>query len=338
MLKVAAFTGGLNVPSARFRIRQHIKALKSEGVNITEFTASLGMYPPHIQSLRPLWGAATLATRIPSVIRSYRYDLTFLQREMLSTFMTLESWTKQPRVLDVDDAIWLHRNGGFAKKIASSCQAIICGNAFLAEHFSSWNNNVIIIPTAVDTDKYIPSYSTDNHIIGWSGTSGGFKYLYAIEPALNLVLKKKPETKLRIVSDLKPSFKKIPDSNIEFIRWTPENEVTAIQGMSIGIMPLEDSLWERGKCSFKMLTYMACGIPVVVSPVGMNTEVLSHGNIGLGVKTLDDWADALLMLLANAEQRKKIGSNGRLVILNKYSVHTVAPQLAATLLQIVKTY
>lgn len=337
MLKVAAFTGGINVPSARFRIRQYIQPLSSEGIDVTEFTAPLGMYPPHNLYLRPLWGVATLANRFPGIIRGYRYDLTFLQREMLSTFTTLESLTKQPRVLDVDDAIWLHRDGKFAEKLARSCQAIICGNSFLAEHFRQWNDNVIIIPTAVDTDKYIPSVSVEAPVIGWSGTSGGFKYLYAIEPALNIVLEKNPETKLRIVSNMKPLFKEIPDSRLEFIQWTPENEVAAIQGMTIGIMPLEDSLWERGKCSFKMLTYMACGVPVVVSPVGMNTEVLSYSNIGFGVKTIDEWIDALLILLANAEQRKKMGDSGRQVILNKYSVNIVTPLLSETFFQIAKT-
>ena len=333
MLRVAAFTGGKNVPSARFRVRQYIGRLTGEGVEVTEFAAPMGVYPPANKLMRPLWGIATLATRLPGIMQSYRYDLTLLQREMLSTFVTLENLTKRPRVLDVDDAIWLHRGGKFAERLAQQCDGVICGNAFLAEQFSRWNSRVTIIPTAVDTNRYFQEQPVEAPVIGWSGTSGGFRYLYSIEPALVAVFERIPDAMLRIVSDAMPSFQKIPASRIEFIRWSPENEVQAIQGMAVGIMPLEDSLWERGKCSFKMLTYMACGVPVVVSPVGMNVEVLSHGHIGFGAQTIDDWVDILLSLLADMRQRIEMGENGRQVLLDNYSLNVVAPKLAETLLQ-----
>jgi glycosyltransferase involved in cell wall biosynthesis len=252
---------------------------------------------------------------------------------MLSTLVTLEQLTKRPRLLDVDDAIWVHRRGRFAARLASQCEGIICGNSFLAEQFSQWNSHVIMIPTAVDTDKFVPSSPVEKPIIGWSGTSGGFKYLYGIEPALSHVLRELPDSKLRIVSDSLPSFRQVPLNKVEFIRWSPGNEVRAIQGMAVGIMPLTDSMWERGKCSFKMLSYMASGIPVVVSPIGMNVEVLSHGNSGLAPKSVDDWVSALLCLLRDPEQRIEMGKKGRCVALEKYSVNVLAPQLAETLLK-----
>jgi glycosyltransferase involved in cell wall biosynthesis len=252
---------------------------------------------------------------------------------MLSTFVTLEQLTKRPRVLDVDDAIWVHRRGQFAARLAGQCEGIICGNTFLAEQFRQWNSRVAMIPTAVDTDKFVQGSPAEKPIIGWSGTSGGFEYLYGIEPALSQVLRELPDSKLRIVSDSLPSFRQIPLNKVEFIRWSPENEVRAVQGMAVGIMPLSDSPWERGKCSFKMLTYMACGIPVVVSPIGMNVEVLSHGRSGLAAKSIDDWVSALLLLLRDPEQRIEMGKKGRYVVLRKYSVNVVAPQLAQTLLK-----
>lgn len=334
VIRVAAFTGGRSVPSARFRVRQYVDRVAENGVDITEFVAPLGMYPPQNWMMRPVWGIATLAARLPGIIRGYRYDLTLLQREILSTFVTLELLTNRPRVLDVDDAIWLLRGGKFALRLAQQCDGIICGNTFLAEQFRRWNSNVTIIPTAVNTDRYVQGQPVKEPVIGWSGTSGGFRYLYSIEPALVTVLQKIPRTKLRIVSDSMPSFQKIPTNCIEFIRWSTENEVQAIQGMAVGIMPLDDSLWGRGKCSFKMLTYMACGIPVVVSPVGMNAEVLSHGDIGFGAQTIDDWVSALLFLLRDIEKRIEMGKNGRQTVLDKYSVNVVAPKLAETLLYI----
>jgi len=338
VLKVACFTGGHNVPSARFRIRQYIERLHDYGIKVTEFPATLGTYPPKMHIARPLWAIGTLASRIPSILKSYSYDLTFLQREMLSTFETLEPLTKRPRVLDVDDAIWLHRRGQFAARLAGRCEGIICGNTFLTEQFRQWGPRVTMIPTGVDTDKFVQGRPAEKPIIGWSGMSAGFKYLYRIEPALSQVLKNIPDSKLRVVSDSFPSFQEIPGSKVEFVRWTPENEVSAIHGMSVGIMPLDDSSWEQGKCSFKMLTYMACGIPVVVSPVGMNIEVLSHGRIGFGAKTTDDWVNALQSLLEDMGQRIEMGGNGRQTVLQNYSVDVVAPKLAETLRQFAEAY
>ena len=133
----------------------------------------------------------------------------------------------------------------------------------------------------MDTQRFIPALTKGNgerDVIEWTGTSDNFRYLYEIEPALAEVLKAYPGVTLRIIADARPSFCNIPEERIEFIRWSPENEVKGIQGMSIGIMPLEDSAWARGKCSFKMFQYMACGIPVVVSPIGMNVKVLSMGS------------------------------------------------------------
>jgi glycosyltransferase involved in cell wall biosynthesis len=254
---------------------------------------------------------------------------------MLSTYMTLEPLTQSPRVLDVDDAIWLHRGGKFAEQLARRCAGVICGNAFLAEQFGRWNQNVSIIPTAVDTDRYTPAAPVNEPVIGWSGTSGGFKYLYGIESALLTVLQKIPTATLRIIADSMPSFRLIPSDRIEFIRWSADNEVQSLQGISIGIMPLEDSLWARGKCSFKMLTYMACGIPVVVSPIGMNAELLSYRECGLGPKTTEEWIDSLLELCDNIGERIRLGRNGRQAVLDKYSVNSVVPNLAQTLKQMV---
>lgn len=333
MIKVAAFTGGRDVPSARFRVRQYIGRLRSEGVDITEYPAPLSVYPPRNRLIRPGWGFATLATRIPGIFSSYRYDMTLLQREMLSTFVTLEPLAKRPHVLDVDDAIWLLRDGRFAERLARDCESIICGNAFLAEHFSRWNPRVSVIPTAVDTDRYVPQNPVEEPIIGWSGTSGGFRYLYAIEPVLTAVLRKVPGSRIRIVSDLDPSFRDIPCDRVEIIRWSPQNEVQAIQGMAIGVMPLEDSLWARGKCSYKMLTYMACGLPVVVSPVGMNGEILSQGTVGFGPKSKDEWISALCFLSENRKERVQMGKCGRQVVLEKYSIDMVAKALANSLLK-----
>ncbi len=336
MLKVAAFTGGLNEPSARFRLRQYIPILKEQNIEVTDFYSKMGKYPPENKLIRPLWAFATLSMRIPDIVKSYNYDITFLQREMLSTFTTFELLTKSPRVLDVDDAIFLYRFGKFAKRLAQLSELVICGNNFIAEWFSKWNKNIVVIPTAVDTHRYIPR--KENHpsqcklVLGWIGTSGNFKYLYRIESALERVIKAQPGIIFKIISDSKPIFKGKLSEKLEYVKWSPENEIVNIQNMTIGIMPLDNTEWEKGKCSFKMLQYMACGIPVVVSHVGMNSQVLSLGEAGIGAKSQEEWVEAILTLLSlNDIERKKIGMIGRRIVEEYFSIDMIAPRLAGHL-------
>lgn len=335
MTRIAAFTGGRSVPSARFRVRQYIPALHEEGIDIDEFASGFGQYPPRAQWIRPLWALATLAERLPDVMRSHRYDCVLLQREFMSSFVTLEPLTKRPRILDVDDAIFLQRGGGFAKRLAELSDRVICGNSYLAEWFSRWNPNVDIVPTAVDTERYRPSLQTKGPgeplVIGWIGTSGNYRYLYGIESALEEVLRTCAGTRLRVVGDQVPQFRRLTLDQVDFIPWSEAIEVQAIQSMDVGIMPLEDSPWARGKCSFKMLQYMATGVPVVASPIGMNAEVLSLSELGIGATTDQQWADGLVALLEGTTLRTRMGAEGRRVAESWFSIQAVAPRLARSL-------
>lgn len=331
MVTVAAFTPGWNIPSARFRVRQYLSPLRAEGIEVSEFVAAFGAYPPDRRGIRPIWAGATLLSRLRGIASSYAFDLTFLQREMVSTFTTLEPLTKSPRVLDLDDAIWLHPRGNFAVRLAKSCQGVICGNAYLAEHVSCWNPRVVIIPTPVDTDRFVPGKREPEPVIGWTGTKGGLKNLHEIEPALAAVLRDNPRARLRIICDERPHLTAVPPDQVEFIPWSERDEVAAIQGMAIGIMPLVDTPWARGKCSFKMLSYMACGLPVVVSPVGMNSNVLKQGNVGLAAVTSNDWIDALAGLLRDPDMRQRMGQEGRRVVVEAYSVQCLTPVMARVL-------
>lgn len=332
MMRVAAFTGGVAVPSSRFRVRQYIPSLQQHGIFVEEMAQGISKYPPRNKWLRPLWAGGRLIHLLPKVVQSHSFDVVLLQREMLSNFITLESLTKKPRILDVDDAIFLQRDGGFARRLAQISDQIICGNAYLANWFGAWNKHITIIPTAVDTDRYVPinkkAKVKNEAIIGWIGTSGNLKYVYAIEQALAKVLTMRPNAKLRIVSDQKPVFRFIDTTRHEFIPWSEDIEINSIQNMDIGIMPLEESAWARGKCSFKMLQYMSCGLPVVVSPVGMNSEVLAMGDIGIASSSQVQWIDALVELLDSATMRTDMGAEGRRVSVEAFSIHKVQHQLA----------
>lgn len=310
-------------------MRQYIAPLLAHGVALQEYALNTGAYPPAARIARPVWGVRRLSELAWAIASTRDADATLLQREMISSFKSLEGFTKHPRIFDVDDAVHLQRGGLFARKIATACDRVIAGNAYLADYYSQWNSDVVVMPTGVDSDAYIPAERTEssaNIIIGWIGTSANFVYLRQIEMALARFLDEVPGAHLRIISNASPEFLHINPTRWTFIPWTEEREISDIQSMDIGIMPLTDSDWARGKCSFKMLQYMACGLPVIVSPVGMNADVLRQGEIGVGAMTESDWIDGLTMLAHFPAQRKLLGENGRALIEQRYAVKTLVPQ------------
>ena len=329
-----AYTGGHNAPSRVPRVQHYVKPLKERGIEVHECASRAGVYPPEKRWLRPFWGIWNLCDRLPGVAQSFRYDLSFFQREFLSTLVTWEPLTKGPRVFDVDDAIWVHRGGGFARKLARLCDHVICGNRFLAEEFSRWNPNVSVLPTPVDTSRFQPRSGSANgnrSIVGWMGLSSGYCNFRGVERALAEVLRRHPDAILRIVSDSPLQFQDLPHHQVQYVHWTVENHVSLMQEMTIGIMPLDDTVVSRGKCSFKMLQYMACGLPVVVSPVGMNTEVLGQGEVGFGAANEPEWVSSLDKLLDDPELRSRMGQAGRSVVVQKYSVEALVPRLVKVL-------
>jgi glycosyltransferase involved in cell wall biosynthesis len=335
---VAAFTGGRDNPSSRFRVRQYVSPLVDHGIVLHELTSPLNSSPPVAKWIRPLWGCASLACDVPHIALSWTYDVCLLQRELINTLLTLEPLTKKPRILDVDDAIFVYRNGWPARKLAQLSDRVVCGNSYLAEWFGKWNPNIAIVPTAVDTDKLIPRKDAktganghDAPVIGWIGGSSNSPYLASIEKALARVLALYPQARLRIVGDLPPALD-VPVSRVDWVQWTERGEVAAIQNMDIGIMPLDDTTWTRGKCSYKMLQYMACGLPVVVSPVGMNAQVLALGECGFGARTESQWVESLVALIEDRNLRQRLGAVGRGVVESNFSIQAVAPKLARCLL------
>jgi glycosyltransferase involved in cell wall biosynthesis len=330
---VAALTPGRNVPSARFRVRALIPCLRERGVIVREFIPSVDAYPPESKWQRPAWGVAALASRLPAVAATYRHDVTLLQRQLLSTLCTLEPATHAPRVLDVDDAIFLRRASKGVRRVVHSCELIICGNQYLADWFSRYHANIRVVPTAVDTHRFRPHQSAsgehrkDGAVIGWIGTSSNLSYLHSIEPALAGILAGRPRARLRIVSDKRPRFHEIAEDRVEFRPWSADREVEDIQSMDIGIMPLSDGPWERGKCAFKLLQYLACGVPVVASPVGVNAEILATANVGMAASGNSEWEDALTALVDDADLRLQLGEAGRRLTTKHYDVAPVADQV-----------
>ena len=197
------------MPSARARVRQYIGPLNRLGIEVQEYPLPWGNILPRPLALRPLWIAATAASRAAALTFSWKADVTWVSRQLLPAFTPLQMMAKRPMILDVDDAVWLNTGGRRVRNLAMASDMVVCGNSFLADRFSNWNANVTVIPTAVNTSWYRPHRPrVDNGpalLLGWTGTSGNFPFLYAIEEALMRIFEHSRQTKLLIVADRPPT-------------------------------------------------------------------------------------------------------------------------------------
>jgi glycosyltransferase involved in cell wall biosynthesis len=335
MLKVNAYTPGLNTPSGRYRVRQLIPYLEKLDISVNEIYSRAEAFPPPEKSKHLSWAIKNMQENFFKILSQPKCDITLLQRAMLSKHYTFERLLKKPLVFDVDDAIFVDNGGGFAQKIARQSKKIICGNSFLAEYFSKYNDNVEIIPTAVDVSKYdaikIDKAEKDIFYILWTGTSSGYPFVYKIEKALKRIVTKYDFVKIKIVANEPPKFSFLTENEYVFEKWSPDIEFSSIKSSDIGIMPINDDDRSRGKCSYKMLCYMAAKIPIVVSPFGMNKEVLDMDNIGYGAITEDEWFYAFDQIISSPEKQKELSNNAYNVILKKFDINVVAKRLSKAL-------
>ena len=343
MIKIAALTPGELVPSARYRVRQNIQSLMQQDIDVTEFLPFIDAYkqvPLNIAALPRFfrlpfvaaWQGLKVGSRLPQVHKAGKYDAIWLQRPLLPPYMTLEKMLNAPVVFDVDDAIWLSSAGSkkAVSNIAKIATVVVAGNRYLADWFSQHNENVEVVPTGVDINKFVPSENIENDrfTIGWIGSKANLIYLQEIEQALSEFFKKHKDAQLLVVSDGLPNLPKIPKNNINVCAWSAATEIQSIQMMDIGLMPLPDNEWTKGKCSFKMLQYMACGIPVVVAPIGMNSEVLGMSDIGYAARNNHEWFDAFECLINSNTLAREMGKRGREVVVANFNTDNISLRLA----------
>lgn len=324
MIRVTALTSSRDDPSTRFRVRQFIGPLARLGINVSEHYPLISKY-----KIEPLPFLSALL-RVPGLMASHRSDITWFGRELLSGRAGLEQYAGGRKLFDVDDAIWLVSQKPFSEEIAGRVDGVIAGNNFLAEHYRPHAHRLWMIPTSIDTDVWRLSKHErkTGWTIGWTGTWSNLKYLSRIEEPLAQFLMEHGESRLLVVSDRRPAFEMIPDAKWHFEFWSPENEVRLVQQMDAGLMPLEDSEWARGKCAFKLLSYMSVGLPVVASSIGANQDVLGHDNVGIAALSASDWYDALTWLFEHREQGAQMGAAGRRVVEEHYSVKKNVIKLA----------
>ncbi|MDH5608376.1 MAG: glycosyltransferase [Cyclobacteriaceae bacterium] len=196
------------------------------------------------------------------------------------------------------------------------------GNAFLADFARQYADQVIVLPTVVDTEVHTPPVSKqkqNNVVIGWTGSHSTLFYLDSLLPILRQLEKTIPFDFL-VIANQNP---KLPLRNFRFIKWNKETEIEDLASIDIGLMPLEDTEWAKGKCGFKLIQYGALAIPSVASPVGVNQTLISHATTGFLASTPSDWTNYLSALLDDPDLRHQIGQNARLEIIAKYSVSSL---------------
>jgi glycosyltransferase involved in cell wall biosynthesis len=269
------------------------------------------------------------------------YDLVYLFREAAligpAWFERKIAASGVPMVFDFDDAVFVAyrspSNGylsylkfpGKTETIVRKSRHVMAGNAYLAEYSRKFNPNVTVIPTTIDTNSYTPVSVEENEIpvIGWSGSFSTVQHLDTIRDAL-LELAKRHRFKLRVMGT--PQYE-IKGVEIEAMQWTAESEVEDLGVMDIGVMPLPDEAWSKGKCGLKALQYMALGIPTVCSPVGVNTEIIQDNVNGMIADTPFEWIDKLSELIIDRELRRRLGDAGRKTVVEKYSALVTAPRV-----------
>jgi glycosyltransferase involved in cell wall biosynthesis len=269
------------------------------------------------------------------------YDLVWMEKEALPWVPALlESvfYKKSvPYVIDYDDAVFhrydQHPNAlvrGILsrkiKKIMARSTVVVAGNQYIANFAQKAGApRVEIFPTVVDLSKYKlkenfdPSFFT----IGWVGSPSTSRHISIAEEALTNFCRKK-DVEFRAMGALQRDLDEIPG---KMVPWNEESETKELTHFDVGIMPLPDTPWEKGKCGFKLIQYMACGLPVIASPVGVNKEIVEHGVNGFLARDTEEWIQYLETLKENSDLCHKMGTAGRKKVESEFSLHKMAPRL-----------
>lgn len=340
-VRVEAVLSGRLSASSRFRVLQHVGPLDEQGIAVRAVPPRISKYawvPSETLRRGSLAPAARLAmrgakmaVRIPAVARSWSADVTWLEREMLPGRRTLEPLLHRPLLFDVDDAIWMLSPGHerAARNIAARSTCVLAGNDFLADWFATWAPEVQRVWTAVDTVRFAPApRPLNSFVVGWTGSASTLRYLESVADPLAGFMAEVPEARLLVMADMAPAMAPVPPERLDFVRWHPDTEARVLRGIDVGLMPLPDTDWGRGKCAFKMLQYMACGVPVVVSPVGMSAQILAMADVGLAAGDVAAWRDALFTLYRDRDRAAAMGATARALAEERFSLPVISGQLA----------
>lgn len=334
-------------PGQRYRIEQWEPTLNQLGVEITyapfdsaELNQTLHKAGNKFRKVGLL--GESFLRRFQLMNSLSDYDLIYVFREAAlfgpAIFERLIYRSGVPFVFDFDDAIFESykspSNGylsylKFAGKTKNVCRMaahVIVGNTYLAQYAGRFNKQVTIVPSTIDTDYYTPpnkNAEPEVPVVGWTGSFSTIQHLDTLKPALQKLAARRP-FRLRVVA---PAGFSLEGVDLEVVEWRAETEVEDLRPIDVGIMPLPDTKWTRGKCGMKALQFMALGIPTVCSPVGANKEIVRDGENGFLAQSEEEWIEKLDRLLSSASLRKQLGAAARATVENNYSARVHAPRV-----------
>lgn len=333
--------------SSRLRTMQYLPWLEAQGFSVRFEPFFDDKYLEDLYGGRSarLRSASYYLSRMRSMWKSGSTDMIWLEKELLPWLPWFVERQFLPRdvpiVSDYDDAVFhrydLHRNplvrgalGSKLDRLMKASALILAGNPYLAERArKAGASRVEIVPTVVDSTSYhtqaLPSQDGLPRI-GWIGSPSTWRsYMQPMLPMLTGIAQKK-SARIRAVGAGVPG-----TEVLESLPWDEAGESRMIQGMDIGLMPLDDSPWSRGKCGYKIIQYMSCGVPVVASPTGVNADIVEDGVTGFLATTEAEWGRAITRLLDDPALRRRMGRAGRQRMEERYSLQLWAPQVACLL-------
>jgi glycosyltransferase involved in cell wall biosynthesis len=310
----------LEQPSFRHRMRTLIGTLQQAGWQVRAERFPSGRYGIRTWERRSL-------LRDADVVVLHQIKLSAIEARLFAAL-------SRRRIFDVDDAIYVRkpRRLGEAvddsrwrkRKFAATCRwvdVVAAGNEVLADVARGSAQDIVILPTSIDTTVYQPTTAArdDPPTIAWIGSPENLVYLEMIRPALARLAVRYPALRMRVICSRFPDW---PEINIERVAWSSATEAASLAAAHIGVMPLTDDAWARGKCAFKLLQYMAAALPCVASPVGANTEAVIDGVNGFHARTVEDWERHLETLIRSPDLRARFGRSGHAHVESRYSMHT----------------
>ncbi len=335
--------------STRYRFLQYFPYLESKGIKCTFSPFTDSSYLRNIYATKR--GSAAdyvraLSRRIKALFTVRKYDVVIIEYEILPyfppIFERMLNWLKIPYIVNYDDAIFYRYSnssnpivrvllGGKISSVMRNAEIVIAGNQHLADYaFTARAKRIEKLPTAVDIKRYPVSFRKDLTVftIGWIGSPSTAKYLKEISPALAHVCRG-GRGKVILTGSGPVELIGVP---VEVRPWSEETEVSDLESCDVGIMPLADGLWEKGKCGLKIIQYMASSLPVVASPIGVNMEIVEDEVTGMLASSNEDWIRALTMLRDDKALRERLGLSGRKSAERRYSVEVTAPKLASLII------
>lgn len=328
--------------STRQRLLQYRPRLEEAGIELAAKTLLSNDYVEGVGTNARRGFAQTLNAyrdRLHQVRRSTDADVVWTYMELFpyvpAQLERLVTRSTVPSIVDYDDA-WFHRYdqhgrasvrwalGNKIGQVMADASLVVCGNEYIRHYADANGARTVVIPTVVDTDLYHPAETQADGlpVIGWIGSPTTSAYLEPIAPLLRRIVEEKL-ARVRIVGAAADAGLA---RHFECVDWSEEQELADLQSFDIGIMPLDDSIFARGKCGYKLIQYMACGTATVASPVGVNATIVRDGETGLHAASLGQWDYALRHLLSNADERDRMATAGRADAVALWSLSTHAPR------------